>query len=682
MSFERFGKYLLLEKLAAGGMAEIYLAKTIGISNFVAIKRILPQFSSNPEFISMFKEEAKIASNLRHSNIVSIHYFGQENGQLYLVMDFVEGQNLRQLLNKMAKDNKQLSIEQIVYIAREVAAGLDYAHRALDNATGKPLNIIHRDMSPQNVMISFEGEVKIVDFGIAKAESKIEHTQAGTIKGKFSYMSPEQAEGEELDARTDIFALGVIMWELLSGERLFVGHNEAATLKKVRDCQIPSLRKMNPNIPLELERIVDKALAKNKEMRYASAQLMHKELNRFLNTCYPEFAKTDVSKFMKALYRGLYLDYRKKFAFYSQIQDQEKKAGADDKTKTLTKTQEATATADSQEPIAGLDVINQTDKIDIKNLKQDPQSKSLKTPWAKDLHSTPSAGIPKNILSQTVLTTGQSVIHTAGVTGGPSMTQVKSVSRTINTSELEDSSAKKWIVAAVTTLIMGSGAWFILKSGNKFSSTDPKALVDSIQSTGPSEKSSTTAHRQLAPGEKLAESPASQKIDQSSEAPVSQPTSLSPPQITPLNVLSSPMGAIVEINGKQMGLTPFRGLLRTGEKAQIIVRKDGYISFDTVLEPTDTNPVKVEAVLQPEPPKGYLSLQIIGDTPDTIVEINGRRVAQKEQLSLYPVPAMVPIRIRAYSPFGETEGFVETSVKAGEKKVLRIILKRKQAKGY
>jgi hypothetical protein len=142
------------------------------------------------------------------------------------------------------------------------------------------------------------------------------------------------------------------------------------------------------------------------------------------------------------------------------------------------------------------------------------------------------------------------------------------------------------------------------------------------------------------------------------------------------------MGAIVEINGKQMGLTPFRGLLRTGEKAQIIVRKDGYISFDTVLEPTDTNPVKVEAVLQPEPPKGYLSLQIIGDTPDTIVEINGRRVAQKEQLSLYPVPAMVPIRIRAYSPFGETEGFVETSVKAGEKKVLRIILKRKQAKGY
>ncbi|MCS6839095.1 MAG: serine/threonine protein kinase, partial [Bdellovibrionaceae bacterium] len=162
MAFERFGKYLLLERIASGGMAEVYLAKTIGLNNFVAIKRILPQFSQNPEFLVMFREEAQIVANLRHSNIVSIHYFGQEKGQLFLVMDFVEGQNLRQILNTLKKEGSYFGLDQITYLVREVAAGLDYAHRALDNATGKPLNIIHRDMSPQNIMVSFEGEVKIV----------------------------------------------------------------------------------------------------------------------------------------------------------------------------------------------------------------------------------------------------------------------------------------------------------------------------------------------------------------------------------------------------------------------------------------------------------------------------------------------------------------------------------------
>ena len=185
--FESFGKFILLEKLATGGMAEVYLAKNpgIGISKFVAVKRILPQFSENPEFIDMFKDEAKIAVNLSHSNIVSIHEFGMEKNQFYLIMDYCEGRNLRQVINRLKKVEKNFSIEHCLYIIREVAAGLDHAHRCLDANTGKALNIIHRDMSPQNVMISFEGEVKIVDFGIAKAETQLETTRAGTLKGKF-----------------------------------------------------------------------------------------------------------------------------------------------------------------------------------------------------------------------------------------------------------------------------------------------------------------------------------------------------------------------------------------------------------------------------------------------------------------------------------------------------------------
>jgi len=209
--FERFGKYILLEKLASGGMAEIYLAKSLGaqgVNKFLAVKRILPQYSENPEFKEMFREEAKVSVNLRHSNVVPIFDFGEEKNQFYLVMDYVEGRNVRQMLNELKKQQIQLSIEQICYIVREAAGGLDHAHRCIDGATGRPLNIIHRDISPQNIMISFEGEVKIIDFGIAKAETQLEATKAGTLKGKFGYMSPEQADGLPIDVRTDIFFSG------------------------------------------------------------------------------------------------------------------------------------------------------------------------------------------------------------------------------------------------------------------------------------------------------------------------------------------------------------------------------------------------------------------------------------------------------------------------------------------
>src|SRR5690606_1727145 len=146
---------------------------------------------------------------------------GVERSQFFLVMEYVEGRNLRQVLNELKKSNTQFTIEQIVYMTKEVAAGLDHAHRCIDGATGKPLNITHRDMSPQNIMVSFEGEVKIIDFGIAKAETQLEATKAGTLKGKFGYMSPEQADGMPIDLRTDIFSLGIVLWELLANDRLF-----------------------------------------------------------------------------------------------------------------------------------------------------------------------------------------------------------------------------------------------------------------------------------------------------------------------------------------------------------------------------------------------------------------------------------------------------------------------------
>lgn len=320
---ERFGKYALLDKIAAGGMAEVYLAKSLGaegVNKFVAIKRILPQFSEHEEFISMFKEEAKIAVNISHSNVVSIYDFGEENNRFYLVMEYVQGRNLRQLINRLKKQENQLPIEMVAYIINEVTKGLDHAHKCFDKTTGRPLNIIHRDISPQNFMLSFDGEVKLLDFGIAKAESKIETTRAGTLKGKFGYMSPEQAEGLELDFRTDIFSLGIVLWELLANERLFMANNEMNTIRKIRECHIPELQKINPQVHDELERITNKALARDRSLRYQSAGDMHKDLNKYLNQHFPDLTSHDFAQYLKRIYDEEIMEIREKLIeFASQV---------------------------------------------------------------------------------------------------------------------------------------------------------------------------------------------------------------------------------------------------------------------------------------------------------------------------------------------------------------------------
>jgi len=337
-NYEYFGKYILLEKLATGGMAEVWLARAPGaggIGRFVAIKKILPQYSDNPEFIQMFKDEATIAMNLSHSNIVSIYEFGQEKNQLFLVMDYVEGRNLRQILNKMKQTQHKFSSDQIIYAIKEVAAGLDHAHRSLNSATGKPLNITHRDISPQNVMVTFEGEVKIVDFGIAKAESQMENTRTGTLKGKFGYMSPEQADGQTTDLRTDVFSLGIVLWELFANDRLFIANNEINTLRKIRECNVPSLTKLNPNTHPELERITMKALTRDRNLRYQTAAAMHRDLNRFLNRHYPDFTPHDFSVFIKTLYTDEILDLRKRLIEYAKIPFRPVSVRNDDNDRTL-----------------------------------------------------------------------------------------------------------------------------------------------------------------------------------------------------------------------------------------------------------------------------------------------------------------------------------------------------------
>ncbi|MCX6113333.1 MAG: serine/threonine protein kinase [Proteobacteria bacterium] len=312
---ERFGDYYLIDRIAVGGMAEIWRAKTVGLEGFernVAIKCILPSFTQNPEFNSMFIDEARIASTLTHSNIVRITNFGVIDNKYYHEMEFVDGRNLRQILQKCKEEHVSFPIDSACYIVSEICKGLHYAHTKHDSVTNEPLNIIHRDMSPQNIMISYEGEIKIIDWGIAKAKGKIEETRAGVLKGKFGYMSPEQAEGEELDLRSDIFSVGIILYELVTGERLFVADSEVNTLKKIKEGVIPLPSRVNPDVDKELEVIVLRALARPRIERYQTCYDLYDDLVKYLHKKFPAYNSLKLSKFIKETFSNEIIADRKR----------------------------------------------------------------------------------------------------------------------------------------------------------------------------------------------------------------------------------------------------------------------------------------------------------------------------------------------------------------------------------
>jgi serine/threonine-protein kinase len=283
---KRFGKYTLIRKIAIGGMAEIFLAlqrSVAGFEKIIVVKRILPHLAKDAQFVTMLLDEARIAATLNHPNVAQIYDVGQHDGQFYIAMEHVHGEDLRTVVRSMkGKNVTSFPLEHSLAIVLGMAAGLSYAHeqRTLD---GEPMNIVHRDVSPQNVLVTFNGDVKLVDFGIAKAgRSNVEDTRSGKLKGKVPYMSPEQAQGLELDARSDVFALGVMLFELTTGRRLFRGANEFETLKMIVEQPYPAPRSINTNIAPRLEQIIQRALEKDVAKRYQSAREMQAELQDFI----------------------------------------------------------------------------------------------------------------------------------------------------------------------------------------------------------------------------------------------------------------------------------------------------------------------------------------------------------------------------------------------------------------
>jgi serine/threonine-protein kinase len=277
-------RYRVVEKLESGGMAEVFRAESEGLQGFkkqVAIKRVLPHLSEKKKFISMFLDEARLSAQLSHSNCVQVFDIGVGDNAFFIVMEYVDGANLKAIAESLRKHGREFPVQQATLIATEICKGLSYAHELRDS-NGSDLKIVHRDMSPPNVLVTKYGEIKIVDFGLAKANSQLERSEPGIIKGKFSYLSPEAAMGHEVDARTDIFAVGIILWELLAGQRLFLGETDFQTVKKVQQAVVPSISQINKQVPPELEKIIVRALARDPAVRYQTARELGVDLNKFM----------------------------------------------------------------------------------------------------------------------------------------------------------------------------------------------------------------------------------------------------------------------------------------------------------------------------------------------------------------------------------------------------------------
>jgi serine/threonine-protein kinase len=567
-----------------------------------------------------------------------------------------------------------------VYIAKEIAAGLDHAHRCLNPATAKPLNIIHRDMSPHNVMLSFDGEIKVVDFGIAKAETQIESTRAGTLKGKFGYMSPEQADAQEVDQRTDVFSLGIILWELLANDRLFIGKNEIEILRKIKECNIQPLRKLNANIPPELEKIVGKALAKDRNLRYRNAEDLHRDLHRFLNLKYPDFSKQDFAKFLKTLFAKEIEDTHRKLLDYAKLDfgqlmkpkrrqaaplvDEESNSGAMQTQKSIrhnpadvnklekqlekrldprTKKEEP-----SQAPSPGISTapfeIKEMGKVNILEARDGghgvPSDGGLKI-------DAPKRGPnPYSNYNSNFGAAGNAGANpNQGIGGGH--TQVGTYSggtrsRLENSSFHRQSSSYASLIAVLIVIgvLVGGGVWYIANP-QKANAIVSKIMRDTgiIPKAGPGP---------LTPME-------------------TTPLASTGPVKVMIPVSSNPPGAEILINGKSTGeLTPTTLERRDGEEIEWTLRLPGHKETTERLIVQQGRSISVSLRADR---KAFLDITVMGSGE---ISVDGKVVAASGPVNAFPIAADQDVTVRVFDPV--TKASDEVRIRIPENTTRRITL--------
>jgi serine/threonine-protein kinase len=455
-------RYRVLERLAAGGMAEVFLAESAGIEGFkklVAIKRVLPALSEKKRFIAMFLDEARLSAHLSHSNVVQVFDIGVGESAYFIVMEYVDGADLKQIIEYMKKSGRRFSVEAAAFIASKICEGLTYAHELKTN-DGQPLQIIHRDMSPPNVLITKHGEVKIVDFGLAKATSQLEKSEAGIIKGKFGYLSPEAAQGKEIDPRTDIFAVGIILWEMLAGRRLFYGETDFDTVKQVQEAKIPSLRAENSEVPVALEQIIAKSLARDPNVRYATAKDLGRDLTAFLFKHGKPVAPYDIADVVRAAValrkksqpdKASIIDKLIEEALleFTSLQEHDDKPGA------------TAAKADAPAKVGFEDIGNWADELGVAAAAPQASSKSL----AKEIEEGNLAALeetdPKLGLQLHKIPEATKPV---AIVNAPATKAELSPSAEVDLAEaLEPMNAKKTspaLIALVVIAVLAAGAWF------------------------------------------------------------------------------------------------------------------------------------------------------------------------------------------------------------------------------
>lgn len=294
-------RYRVIDRLEAGGMAEVFRGEALSVQGFkkqVAIKRVLPHLAQNKSFISMFLDEARLGARLNHANIVTVFDIGAADNTFFIVMEYVDGCNLKAIIEHFRQMGRRLPAKESVYICMETCRGLSYAHEITDD-DDQPLHIVHRDISPPNILLSKRGEIKVTDFGLAKATTQLEKTDPGVVKGKFSYLSPEAALGEGVDARADVFALGIVLWEMIAGRRLFLGETDYQTVKLVQQAKVPSLMRLNPEVDADLEAVLMKSLARDPKERFQSARELGDALAGYLFSKQLKVTSYDIANLVK-----------------------------------------------------------------------------------------------------------------------------------------------------------------------------------------------------------------------------------------------------------------------------------------------------------------------------------------------------------------------------------------------
>lgn len=661
----KLGDYYLFDRVAVGGMAEVFKAVSYGVEGFerlFAIKRVLPNIAEDQEFVEMFVDEAKIAVQLHHANIGQIYELGKVDGTYFIAMELVQGRDLRTIFDLAQKGygrpeggKEHLDIAMCCYAVIEVCEALEYAHNKR-RADGEPLNLIHRDVSPQNIICSYDGEVKLVDFGIAKATGKANQTQAGILKGKFGYMSPEQVRGRTIDRRTDVFSLAVVLYELLTLERCFQGESDFSTLDKVRKVDIRQPREINRQIPPALEQIMLKGLAREPEDRYQSAAELQEALQKYLYSTGEFYARKELSRFMRARFSADYdRDQARLLAFreYARqhIPEAQKESAPVVAARPAPPAQPARPPAlpnlPPPLPIAVQESAPAAVSFQPSAPSMDWEDEELETAiWDRSPSQVgPAPAAPRGPSAPPAMPADPPAFARAAQGGQPfgqpsatpPFSQPAYASRdqaTVNVRHEEKSRGHYWLFAALALLVISAVAWFLrpdARLASLYLEVEPAQVQLSLNGEPAAVYQSPIELTKLAPGHYAIQisSAGYQPVEQSFDLQAGEHVRLDPlvlsRAVTGLEIDTQPGGAKVYIDDELVEETPMRTVdVRPGVR-RLRLEKAGYLSWNGTVEALSGTirrvekitlyPAQVTVTLMAEPKEAVLFAQQPGGTP-------------------------------------------------------------------